>query len=316
VLVVWGTVGLALALERPDRARLVVAGLLWGIATLARPVSLILPAFVVFLPLVRGGTWRTRKVFGHFLGWFSLGMALAIAPVTVRNFAATGRVIPVNAQAGFNLWGNTVEKIPSPTGYLTWTVLWAEHGVPVVQRVTGAAAPRPDSVQDTVRLNDEFSRLALARMVESPSIYVHIVLINFRENLDRLGVWLKFFQRAQVGVPIGDVPDRPPDPLARWGAAAAEVTMVVMMLIAVAGVAVGVWKKHPLAWTIAVVYASMAVAHSIMFLTPRYPYVKLPLVVMGTGVALNALGLSPRVSAIVGATLLLAAIGSTMALAY
>lgn len=72
----------------------------------------------------------------------------------------------------------------------------------------------------------------------------------------------------------------------------AEAMMVVMMVMALAGVAVGLWRRHPAAWTVAAVYASLVVAHSIMFLTPRYPYVKLPLVIMGTGVALNTLGLS------------------------
>jgi len=315
VLIVFSTIALALALERPDRARLLMAGLLWGVATLVRPVSLILPVFVVFLPLVHSGAGRTWRVFARFLGWFSLGMALAVLPVTVRNFAATGRVIPVNAQVGFGLWGNTIEKIPSHTGYLTWTVLWAEHGVPVMARVTGSAAPRPESVEDTIRLNDKFTRLALARIRQTPSIYAHNVFINFREfNLDRLGVWLKFFQRVQVGVPMGDVPDRPLDRPARWGAAAAEAMMIVMMVMALAGVAVGLWRRHPAAWTVAAVYASMVVAHSIMFLTPRYPYVKLPLVIVGAGIALNTLGLSTRMSAIVGAILLLAAIGSTLSL--
>jgi len=314
VLMLLATLALTLATERPDRARLVASGLLWGVATLVRPVSLILPAFVAVLPLTRGGAGRDWKSVAGFTGWFSLGMALAIAPVTVRNFAAAHRVVPVNAQAGFALWGNTIERIPSPPGYLTWSVLWTEHGRPVARRVTGSDSP-PESVEGTVRLNDELMRLALRHIREDPSTYLANVLVNFRQfNLDRMGEWLTFFQRAQLGGPIGDVPDRPLGLGARWGGAAAQVTLTAMMALALVGVAAGAWRRHPAASTIAVIYAAMVVAQSIVFLSPRYPYVKLPLAVLGTGAALSTPGLPAWVAAAVGAALLVAGLGSSLAL--
>jgi hypothetical protein len=76
---------------------------------------------------------------------------------------------------------------------------------------------------------------------------------------------------------------------------------------------VGLWRRQPAAWTVAVIYLCMAAAHSIMFLTPRYPYVKLPLVIMGLGLALAAL--PPRAAAALAATLALAAVAASLAMA-
>ena len=94
-----GTAQLAFAARAPSGRPLgtLLPGVLWGIATLVRPVSLILPPFVFLLArLRRGGAWRSAALFTLL---FTVGMAIPILPYTVRNYSITGRLVPVNVQA-------------------------------------------------------------------------------------------------------------------------------------------------------------------------------------------------------------------------
>lgn len=314
VSIVAATIALAVAVERPAWRIVFVSGLSWGIATLVRPVSLVLPPFVALLFRPSGGR-RGVRAAAVPVSVFILGMAAAVGPVTLRNFAATGKLIPVNAQAGFSLWGNTIEKIPSRTGYLTWTTLWTQRGLTVMKRVTGTEASQPASIEDTVRLNAEFASLALAQIRDDPGTYAHNVAINFREfNLDRLQVWPKFFARTQAGVDIGEAPPAPARAPFRAGVALANGLLVALMFLALGGVAVGIRAGDAMAGTVAVVYASMVLAHAIMFMTPRYPYVKLPLVMLAASVALAQAPVPLRVREAAGGALVLLALAATMLL--
>lgn len=114
---------------------LVVAGVLYGLATLTRSVSL------AFLPFVVGwiawdsdfvrrwrAIWRERTTYIR-LGQgilFALMVVLTIAPWTIRNCIAYGRCIPVETGLSYNLWAfsepkvsrntifRTLESIPNP----------------------------------------------------------------------------------------------------------------------------------------------------------------------------------------------------------
>ena len=78
------------------------AGLLLGAAALVRPSCLALAPLLLAVPAV-GGTLRLRAA-SCALG----GLALAVAPWTVRNFSRYGVPLPVNDQGGVVFWlGNT-----------------------------------------------------------------------------------------------------------------------------------------------------------------------------------------------------------------
>ena len=90
VLVTVATLALSSALQS-GRRRLpwaLAAGVLWGVATLVRPVSLLLPPFVLLLARWVGGkgSWRGAV---RFTCLFTLGMALVIAPYSLRNYRLT-----------------------------------------------------------------------------------------------------------------------------------------------------------------------------------------------------------------------------------
>jgi len=115
------------------------AGVLFGLATLTRSISLaFLPMIAIWLfarrrtkgagrPIKSGGN-RWSIVSARLLPpiWFLLSAALVIAPWTIRNYQAYGRFIPVETGLSYNLWAfnepresqeeifHTLENIPNP----------------------------------------------------------------------------------------------------------------------------------------------------------------------------------------------------------
>lgn len=89
--------------KTPRRARALGAGLLWGLAALARPTALPLPVLVALwswwpLGLIVGGRERVRQ-----LGLLALGVALVVGPWTARNALEFHAFIPVTTGGGRSL---------------------------------------------------------------------------------------------------------------------------------------------------------------------------------------------------------------------
>lgn len=81
-------------------AWLLVAGILVGLATLARGLFILLPLVLL------AWFWIRRRNCNAFLlsvSALALGMALALLPWTVRNAAVFGRFIPISTNSGVNL---------------------------------------------------------------------------------------------------------------------------------------------------------------------------------------------------------------------
>jgi tetratricopeptide (TPR) repeat protein len=91
-------------------------GLLGGVLVLSRASNvLFLPGLA--LPLFRRGGFSKRR-----LALFASGVALAVSPVTIRNFLVSRELVPVTANGGMALWaGNHDEAtgIYSQPGFLT-----------------------------------------------------------------------------------------------------------------------------------------------------------------------------------------------------
>lgn len=94
----WATTRLA---DRPTAPRAAAAGVLWGVACIARPNPLAL------MPLFLGWLWlrarRTeRSALAPIAAW-CLGLLLPIAPIAIHN-AAAGDAVLISSQAGVNFW--------------------------------------------------------------------------------------------------------------------------------------------------------------------------------------------------------------------
>jgi hypothetical protein len=119
LLLLWGAIERTLAADaRGSRGAAAVAGLLWGLATLTRELSLYL------VPIV--GLWLLRPRPGDAgarvrpdglrppaggvarAALLVLAAALTVAPWTIRNAIVFRAFIPVSTMGGLNLWqGNT-----------------------------------------------------------------------------------------------------------------------------------------------------------------------------------------------------------------
>ena len=93
-------------------AAIFASGLFAGLAALARPSLLVVPIIWAALKLV-----TSRKAAALLLA----GVALAIAPVMIRNYAASGELVPISANTGLTLYhGNgpgAVGTFTRPEGF-------------------------------------------------------------------------------------------------------------------------------------------------------------------------------------------------------
>lgn len=306
-----GTAQLALAAGTPRvrPADAVVAGLLWGISTLVRPVTLILPPFVFLLVrLRRGGAWRSAAFFTLL---FTAGMAMAIVPYTVRNHAVTGRWVLVNAQGGFALWATATARPPADEEFIHWPRLWGQQGMNLYREVTGESEYDPATFNTrVVELEAAFTRQALRNLRSRPSLYFQNVVQNLRGFLtDPMGSWPSTFADLNRLAP-----DRTDFLVSAYGTG--------LLLLALPGLARGLWRRDAPAWTVLLVFCSLAVAHSMTYLNQRFTYVKLPLLAMGFAISLAAIGdrsivlgrprLRLRLAAVLAVTMLAASASATL----
>jgi hypothetical protein len=118
LLLLWGAIERTLAADaRGSRGAAAVAGLLWGLATLTRELSLyLLPIVALWMVRPRAGARgqplaRTTRDLTPAVGRAALlvlATVLTVAPWTIRNAIVFRAFIPVSTMGGLNLWqGNT-----------------------------------------------------------------------------------------------------------------------------------------------------------------------------------------------------------------
>jgi 4-amino-4-deoxy-L-arabinose transferase-like glycosyltransferase len=117
-LACWRTV---IWLNEPARVRAILAGICWGLATLAKSVTLFLPVFLLFLWAWRGR--RDGRMKGLDAALAVISFLLVLAPWTARNYLQFHRFIPVNDQAaGVLEWNVRQSDAPADEG-MDWARL-------------------------------------------------------------------------------------------------------------------------------------------------------------------------------------------------
>jgi hypothetical protein len=113
MLLLWGAIERTLAADaRGSRGTAAIAGLLWGLATLTREISLYLVP-IVALWLLRPPPGDARRPGPGPGGWSRAGAlvlatVVTVLPWTIRNAVVFRAFIPVSTIGGLNLWqGNT-----------------------------------------------------------------------------------------------------------------------------------------------------------------------------------------------------------------
>jgi Glycosyltransferase family 87 len=279
-------IGGALALEHalsgppPSRRRLFVAGLVWGLATLVRPVTLLLPPFVLAALLPRR-TRAWREALAATLT-FTLGMAVVLAPYTARNYARSGRLVPVSAQVWMNLWAASLAEVPPQPDHIRWKAV-RDPLMRILKRVPESPLRTdPETVRDSLLLEAEFRRLTIRNLSRRPGVYAANVASSLWTLVrDVPTVLVKNFQ--YMGRPEATVRDwyslgrsqdfHPP------GASLVSAAVVhVLGLFSVAALLVDLRRRDPSLLVAGTLWLCVVVAHALVWMDLLYYYVKLPFV--------------------------------------
>jgi hypothetical protein len=311
----------ALALERaldgpPARGRWVVAGIVWGLATLVRPVTLLLPPFVLaalFL-LRRTRPWRTAIPAALT---FTVGMAAVLAPYTARNYARSGTLIPVSAQVWMNLWAASLSDVPPQPNHIRWKAI-RDPLMRILKRVPEKPLRTdPETVRDSLLLEAEFRRLTIRNLGRRPEVYAgNVVAALWTLVRDMPTVLVKNFQymaRPEATVrdwySLGHPQDFHPPGASRTSAAVVHV----LGLLALAALVVDARRRDAALLVALTLYLCVLAAHALVWMDLLYYYVKLPFVFVGgfrfVDMALRGLGRRAGAAWEAGALALLLGLG-------
>ena len=273
-------------------ANVILAGAFWGLTTLTRPISLLLPPFVVLMFLIRFQQgWRPLLKSCLF---FVLGMSLAILPNTIHNYTLTGRIIPVNAQSSIALWGATVKKLARDPNHYRWWELGHNEGMRIYRKVTGSNQySYSQYVNHIIQLEDEFKSEAFENLRLKPGVYIYNFFVDFLTfNLDINSVFIKIFQAIQEPdvrfnkkwLERGD----PQNFYSSAGADAFKYNVYLLTLFGFIGIVIAIKKKDPSLLVPGLVYLCFCFVHSLTYMDLMYYYIKIPFLYIFSGYLLNA----------------------------
>ncbi len=255
-------------------------GVVWGLTTLVRPVSLLLPPFVLLLLVARHRRAWKRAIAGALV--LTAGMFAAIAPWTARNHAVTGRWIPVSLQAWSALWGSTVAPLGFDPDRYHWHDVGVEHLLPIFRRVTGAASDNYRVLIDhNLELEAAFRDEALRNIRERPFLYARNVLRSLLTlTLQINSSLVSVFQRTQrPGVEVSqawfwgpDNPEREATPVSRG----VSWLFGLLTILAAAGALRSLSRGDVFALTLGLVCGCVCLTHALIYMDYMYYYVKLP----------------------------------------
>jgi hypothetical protein len=280
----------------PGRRRWAVAltaGVLWGLATLTRPMSLILPLFALLLFWLRcRPAWRPvlpRLVF------LVLGMFLVIAPYTARNYSMTGHVVPVNAQGKTAFWAGTEHRLERNPNHFRWWKVWFPDGKAVYTEVTGAKKfSFQVYVAHAIELEQAYTRRALQNLERKPQVYVHNVVEDMISySVDINSVFIKLFQQHQVPyakleikpwLTVGNPQDFHPHTATR----VFEILFWTLTGFAFLGAIVAACRRQGELLAPGLVWFCFCLAHALTYLDFNYYYSKVPFVFLFAGYFVDA----------------------------
>lgn len=164
--------------------RTAAAGLIFGFASIVRPIGLLFPVFLFAYELfVNRRTWI--QAIGRGLA-FGIAMFIGILPMTIRNLRVMHHFVLVSTNGGVNLWQGT--KING--GYF-WT--WNPYKNPLLK-----AAP------NEVKENNIGKHVALTHILHHPIETVHMGFIKIFDlyKVDTNAVWYTFHIQYKGNTPL------------------------------------------------------------------------------------------------------------------
>ena len=269
------------------------AGLLWGVTTLVRPVTLILPAFVLIMLVLKFRPSLQLVLKGA--GGLIIGMMLMIAPYTARNFSQTDRFVAVNAQSGISVWAGTVKKTGRDANHYRWWHRWYIDGMPIFQQITGQRDYSFSVYAANIfELEEAFRKAAVENIRRQPAIYLYNVTQNSLSlAIDINSVFIKMFQVIQTPhmiinknwLLVGD-------PQTFYSSSTERLFRYFIGLLTVVGflgLGAALIRRDPSLIVPGLVYVCLVTAHSITYMDVMYYYLKIPFLFIFYGYGVQAL---------------------------
>lgn len=275
---------------------MIVAGLSWGLTTIVRPMTLILPPFVMVILFV-----IHKNHLGLLLKaivFFTIGMICIIGPYTIRNYYLTKRVIPINAQAGIVFSASTFTKLPPISGDNRWRSFHKKYALPIFKEISNSPIHNYYLfIKNNIKLNDRHKQLAYKNLKQQPFVYLYNVLQHFYSfNLGYTSNYIKMFLSKNLNDKKGGIDNTDRKYWINLYAKAFEYYMNILTISGLVGVFLAlkmeffskpsrtlhldteeakVITRSNLMVPICM-YLCFCVAHSISYMDYMYYYVKLP----------------------------------------
>jgi tetratricopeptide (TPR) repeat protein len=269
-----------------------VGGLLAGLAALVRPNLLLVPLAWALIE-ARGRRWRGVL-------WVLAGVALAVAPVTVRNRLASGHWVPISSNAGITAYhGNG----PGARGIYTHPFGLSLDMLRQREDAQALARARSGRPLDPVEADRWWGRQALRARLDEPVQTMGLLAWRLALTLDS----------REFGLDYPPMLDPNPTRLTIPVASGREVPVVpwgLLLGLSGAGVALVGWRRTGGGETWGAI-AACAATPLLFYVSSRYrlPLVALTCVPAGAGLA--ALARWPRFSPARRASALLLAVALT-----
>lgn len=98
------------AVAQPSLLRFLLTGLIMGLSAVSRPTILLITPFIIIWMAFMLGKEKRRLLFG-IIG-ICLGLVMAIAPCTIRNYICSHKFILISSNGPINFWiGNNPEAV-------------------------------------------------------------------------------------------------------------------------------------------------------------------------------------------------------------
>ena len=274
---------------------LFMAGISWGLSTLVRPVSLIMPAiFAIMLILYYRKDWKSSVLY---FSVFTLAFAFTIAPYTYRNYQLVHRIIPVNAQTGISLWAGSQTSLDMDANHYRWWKIWYPDGQALYEKITGITGFETAVYADHVlELEDQFRQKFKENISSHPMTYIgniskNFLLLNFGIN----SVFIKMFQYQQhnngeidkTWLETGNKQDFYPSE-------ATNLFLIFIILLSgmsLAGIYLAIKFNDRLVYIPLMAFLTIAISHAITYMDLMYYYVRIPFLFVFTAFFIRHIGI-------------------------
>jgi hypothetical protein len=246
-------------------------GIVIGISNLIRAVFIVYPFFIVGIKILL--SWRKWKVALKEFALILLFALLVISPYTYRNYRITGKFILTGTQGYVELYHISAVNFFRFPKYAVYGHIWREYGQPLFEKTTGDSeylGAKWYQYGDVTR--QTFIHEAIKNITTHPDTYLSNVVFNMKSfTLNRLEAWGEKLFKKNDAHAIG-----------RYSFYSYLWAMHLIGLSAIAAMIL-IDGQNKYRYPILFMGLFLMISYSLVYLDPRYTYVKLPIYLLAIG---------------------------------